>query len=460
MNPMTAPAAAKTGPKLFTIGTLSYTQKSIVMLFFWLMWNDFCLTLFENVQSFSSILFKNNGASNLIIGLSGSLVGILCLIINPVISTVSDRHRGKYGRRRPFLLAATPPLALVTMAIPYMPELGKYLTRYPVLTAFWNHLGVNGPVFCIGIGFIIFNIFNLVISSLFYYYWIDVVPEEVLGRFNGLNLIVGRVSAFVFSFFLYGLGETHLKPLCFGLGLFFLIFYVLSTWRVKEGEYPPPEKRTGSGPWVTIRTYFTDCYTKPRYLWVFGALTVYGLSSLGMQYQFYYQHYDLKLSLDIIGKFTALPSLLLFVVGYSLGTLADKLKPVRLMGPCLLILAMATLISYYCVHDKWSFLICNGLFQLATFAFNIFLGAFYVEVYPREKFGQFCSAASVVSVVMGTLLNPLLGLVFDHLKNNRIGYLWSAAFQVMGAFCFFRIYHAWKKLHLDQLLPGESPETA
>ena len=316
MNPMTSLGAATQGPKLFTIGTLSYTQRGIVMLFFWLMWNDFCLVLFENVQSFVNILYKNNGASNLIIGFSGSMVAIICLVINPVISTYSDRYRSKYGRRRPFLFWAAPPLALLTMAIPYMPELGHYLTRYPALTAFWNHLGINGPVFCIGVCFVFFNIFNFVIMSLFIYYWWDVVPEEVLGRFNGLSQIVGKAATFLFLYFLYGYGEFHLKQLTFGLGFFFLVFYLVSTWRVKEGEYPPPEPRKGGdGFWVTVKTYFNDCYTKPRYLWIFGALTIYQLGNLGNQYQFYYQHYDLGLSLDTIGKFSAWPTVLLFIGG-------------------------------------------------------------------------------------------------------------------------------------------------
>jgi len=461
MNPITSPATANSGPKLFTVGTLSYTQKGIVMLFFWLMWNDFCLTLFEGVQTFVNILFKNNGASNMIIGFSGSMFGILCLVINPVISTYSDRYRGKYGRRRPFLILAAPPLAVATMALPYMPELGKYMTRYPGLVTFWNHLGINGPVFFIGVCFVVLSLFNLVILSLFTYYWWDVVPEEVLGRFTGLSQIIATVARFIFGFFLLGYGEFHLKQLCFGLGLFFMAFYLVSTWRVKEGEYPPPEPRkSGNGPWSMIKTYFNDCYTKPRYLWVFGALCLYQLGNGGNMYQYFYVWKDLGLSLDTIGKFTSVTAFIPFVAGYSMGSLADKFKPVRLMGPCLLGLATTSLISYYCITGKWSLLICTGLAQIPGFAFGVFLGALTVEVYPRAKLGQFCSAASVMSVFFGTFSGPLLGLLFDHLKNNRMGYLWSAGFQVMSAYCFFRIYHTWKKLHPDQLLPGEAPEPA
>jgi MFS family permease len=249
-----------------------------------------------------------------------------------------------------------------------------------------------------------------------------------------------------------------MKPLCLGLGVFFLIVYLLSVWKVKEGEYPPPEPRQGNGMWASVRSYFTDCFTESRYLWIFGGFTLYQINNLGNQYQFFYQHYDLGIDMDTIGKFKALPSLVLFLVGYSVGLLADKLKPVRLMAPALLLWAAANVLSFYYVHDKWSFLACNALVQFASFIWGVFLTAFTVEVFPREKLGQFCSANTFSSQLVCTLSVALLGMLFDHLKDDRLGYLWSAGFQVLSAFCFFRIYHIWKRRHPDQLLPDESPQ--
>lgn len=432
-------------PNLFTVGTLSYTKKGIWILFFWLLWNDLAVMLFEQVKTLASFLFKNNGASNVVIALSASLVQILVLLINPVISTWSDRHRGSYGRRRPFLLLATPPLVFFTAALAFMPDLGHYLTQHKIWATFFQHIDVNGPVFCISICFLFFNIFNLALTSLYTYYFWDVVPESVLGHFTALIKIVTIASGFLFNFFLFGLFEHHAKPLLVGLSVFFLIVYLTSVWRVKEGEYPPPEPRRGTGLGVAVRTYFTDCFTQSRYLWLFAAFSFFQVGNLGNMYQSFYALYDLGISMDTIGKFSAIPAIVLFMSGYYFGVLADKFKAARLMGPCVVLLALGNILSYYFIHDKWSFLIWGGFGQLINFAFGTFFSPLVVEIYPREKLGQFCSAASAAQAVCCACIGPLLGLLLDHLHNNRLGFLWSASLDLAAALCFYQVCRIWKQ---------------
>ena len=41
MPDFSAPAFPPDAPKLFTVGTLSYTKHGLWLLFIWLMWNDF-----------------------------------------------------------------------------------------------------------------------------------------------------------------------------------------------------------------------------------------------------------------------------------------------------------------------------------------------------------------------------------------------------------------------------------
>jgi GPH family glycoside/pentoside/hexuronide:cation symporter len=67
---------------------------------------------------------------NQVLGLSGTLAGmavtislVLDAVADPVVGSLSDRYRGKLGRRHPFLYAAPIPLA-ITFVLLYMPPAG------------------------------------------------------------------------------------------------------------------------------------------------------------------------------------------------------------------------------------------------------------------------------------------------------------------------------------------------
>ena len=195
-----SPASTSTGQKSWVVGTLHYTKAGIIMLFFWLMWNDFCLILKGSVPSLVPILLKDLGATNAQMALyMGTFTGMLTIWINPVVSTWSDRYRSPQGRRRPFLLIATPFCALFLCAIPFMPHLAPYLG---VVTA-------SGVITLVGLAFIGFTVFNSVIGAIFTYYYWDVVPLELLGRFNSITKIVTTLAGFLWSFFIFGLAEKH-----------------------------------------------------------------------------------------------------------------------------------------------------------------------------------------------------------------------------------------------------------
>ena len=96
-------AAAGRTPALYTIGTLSYTKRALIMLFVWMLWGDFCFWMMEALTpTLLPLMLKNHNANNLTIGLLvGSLPSLLNFIINPIVSTSSDRTRSRWGRRIP-----------------------------------------------------------------------------------------------------------------------------------------------------------------------------------------------------------------------------------------------------------------------------------------------------------------------------------------------------------------------
>ncbi len=117
--------------RLYRRGTLEYTKKTLAMMFFWLLWGDFCFMCMEMVHpTVLPLMLKHLGASNLIISLYvTTAISAISFVINPIMSFKSDRHRSKWGRRRPFLLASTPFVTLFMILTAFSREIGVWLHK-------------------------------------------------------------------------------------------------------------------------------------------------------------------------------------------------------------------------------------------------------------------------------------------------------------------------------------------
>ena len=58
------------GSIIYKVGSLSYNKNQLIILFFWLMWNDFSLMLVEQVGILNRVLMKNHGATFTHIGIN------------------------------------------------------------------------------------------------------------------------------------------------------------------------------------------------------------------------------------------------------------------------------------------------------------------------------------------------------------------------------------------------------
>jgi maltose/moltooligosaccharide transporter len=429
-------------PKIFRCGTLQYTQQQLYVLFFWLMWNDFTITLLQDPIGFGGFLQKDLGATNTQIALFGTLATIMTCWINPVFSVWSDRTRTKWGRRRPFLLIATPPLALFIMAMPYMPTLEHYLLRYPFFASLFHAMPMNGGALMVGICTLAIGIFNSIVGTLFSYLYWDVVPQDVLGRWTGMRGIVTAICQFIWQYFFFGMADHHMKALCVCVSIFALTVYLISIWKVKEGDYPPVDRHQKGGPWfASIRAFFVECFSDRFYVWIFAAFAFASINWGTGNYIGFYLKYNLHLDYDAMGKLNAWPGALTVLLGYFFGSMADRLHPIRVFAPTYFALAAIYVASFFFIHDKGSYLFWTCVVNVGQFANGITYGALLPQIFPREKFGQFCSANATCSMLINLLLGLPLGWMFDTLHSSyRYAYL-IAAFSMFGAGVLFLKVH-------------------
>ena len=134
------------------------------------------------------MLVKKYGASDTVMGLllSSLPVGISA-ILGPIISYRSDRHRGRWGRRIPYILVATPMAALFMVGLAFSQIHRRYGSR--------RSLGGHSPGWTLTL--IVFAMFSvgfdfaaIITGSVFGALINDVVPKHVARPF--LRAVPGR----------------------------------------------------------------------------------------------------------------------------------------------------------------------------------------------------------------------------------------------------------------------------
>src|SRR5438045_1223694 len=223
------------GERRWEVGTLQYSRGQLGGVFFWLLWGDFCLTLMDNgvASQVVNLQLKKLGASNAAIGfLNGTVMAVMSALFVSVISTASDRTRTRLGRRMPYLLWATPPLALFLILLGFSPALARSLEgAAPSLSRglAWcaAHLlpGVGGlpahAALVIGMMtllLVLYKLADMFPQSVYYYLWADVIPARLMGTFACWFGIVAAAGMWVFEHSLLGIADRKPEYIYVGAG--------------------------------------------------------------------------------------------------------------------------------------------------------------------------------------------------------------------------------------------------
>jgi maltose/moltooligosaccharide transporter len=446
-SPDPPPTASPSEPGRWTVGTLSYDRKQLGWLIFWLLWGDFTLTLMVSVMpQLLPISLKGIGASNILIGfVTASLPTAMNVFMNPFISTISDRHRGPRGRRIPFLLWPTPLITLFLILIGFSPDIGGWLAATGVVKAMgWASTGVILVLVCVFV--VAYQFFNLFVGSVYYYLFADVVPTPVMGRFLGLLRIVSQLALFIWGRWIFGLAETHMRSIYIGIGLLYLVSFLLMCWKIREGQYAPPPKRLPGGRisgWV--RTYVKECFHAPIYLWIFLITTVCWFANSANTLFIFFSRDGLGLKLDAIGKINAWGTLVTIPLALVFGYWVDKIHGLRMAAIGVVIMALGGAVGFFTVHDANSLLAFSLVYQIGFLAFTTAMMPMYIALFPADRFGQFCSANSMISSVGIVLGNALCGWFIDAIGDYRWLLAWEGVFFTLTLIPWYLAWHGWHR---------------
>jgi len=447
-SPLPSGPAPASEPGKWQVGTLSYTAFGLAALMFWLFWGDVAWALRErSVPSVMQLLFQKFGASNLLSGLLiSTLPNAMILLVGPFVSYRSDRHRGRWGRRIPFLAGHIPFAVLSVFAVAFSPQLGGGLHSL---------LGSHAPslesciLIVVAAGWGIFELATVVANAVFYGLINDVVPSTLLGRFYGIFRAISLSASILFNWYVFGTAEKHFPLVFIGIGIVYGVSFGMMCLRVKEGSYPPPaEPKEGGGNFfAAVRTYFRECFSKPYYLWVFAAIALPWISFIGVNHFAVYFAKSLKMDMDFYGKCLAITYTCSLVLSYPLGMLADRFHPLRT--------SLVVIFFYALVMAGGAiFATTSGVFSVFFVLHGVLSGAWMtsaaslpLRMFPKENFTQFYSALYMFIGLGIMIAGPTVGKLID-LSHNfyRITFIASCTLSSLAVVFGIIVYGKFMKL--------------
>ena len=446
--------------KTYSVGTLVYTRAALFNVFLWMLWGDFCLQMMEQVQYIIPLQLKWQGAGDKTIGfLTGSLMAIVTILLNPIIAMQSDRHRGPLGRRRPFLLWCTPLLVIGLVLLGSCEPIGRVIHNL-VGSVSGNISQAALTIVLIGIFAAMFYFFNTYIMQIYQYLFADVIPQEVMGKFVGFYRAIGALSIFFFNRYLFGYTEQHTPMIYIGLAMFYGIAFILLVWQVKEGEYPPPDTLSHKQSLLSVfKVYVRECFSIPFYLKLYSiGLCFWAAYVPFMTFIVFYATSagkpaygsSLGMSIDAFGKIKGWTYMLQIPLFFLVGPLVDRFHPIRVVIVGLFGYCVTFLFSFVLVHDASTLLV---LWLLNAAAMAVFLAAYlamFPRLLPRAKYGQFFSANQIYFSA-GLLFVPVIcGWFLDVVKNYQYIFLWSGFCSLLGLWAAISVYRHWRRLGGDK----------
>lgn len=451
--------------KVYQAGTLTYSLGGLVALFFWLLWGDFCYMLTGVVwRNIIPLQIKALEAPDWVIGLVvASIPSTVNMLLNPVISTTSDRYRSRWGRRRPFIMVATPFIAFFLAVIGLSPDIGRWFFEGGLGQLSGWSLGVI-TVAVIGVAVFLFTVADLFVGTVFYYLFNDVVPRPVMARFLALFRLVGTGAGVFFNYFIFPHALERMSAIFLGAAVLYLVGVTLMCIFVKEGEYPPAEPLAPrSRPWDLAKAYVRECTSQKIYILLYVHVMVWTLANICGVFSVF-ANLSLGLTMQQIGTLSAATGAIQMFLIYPAGMLADRFHPLRLLVWMELAIVLVTPLGFVFLFTSFSPEVnYNVLFVFAliniplSLLYAATLMPLYMRIFPRDKFGQFCSfnaiciatTSAVGGVVGGLFIGRMHDLWPDEVYGENYYYrlipAWDLFFSGLALFLLALLYREWLK---------------
>ncbi|MCX6984317.1 MAG: hypothetical protein NT118_06125, partial [Lentisphaerae bacterium] len=472
-SPEAPKVAGISGNKTWHCGTLTYGKAGLAMLFAFLLWGDFCFTLMESVvPSILPLKFKELGAPNWLMGvLLTTVPGAMSMVMGPWVSFKSDRFRSRWGRRIPFIVVTMPFLCISLAFMGWSDDLTGILRQWS--PALRECAPTTTTICLIALFLSLFKFFDCFVNSVFWYLFNDVVPAEFLGRFMGAFRFVGIGAGALYNWFIFKYAESYMREIFIGSAVLYFVGFGIMCFFVREGKYPPiegeseKENKGGGG----LKTFFKESFSHKFYWYMFVSGAFMSIAVSIALFDIFFCR-EMGLSLDQIGKLGAIKSVVVMVAILFMASFVDRWHPLRLTVYSAVFGLIGTLVGgvwiFVTLPGDYFFWISlgGGLAGILLAAITTVAGLpCFMRLFPKSRFGQFCSAQGICRHVCSLVSGIAAGLFMDVMKwlchgsdfAYRFGFVWASVFCAIGVFFLILAYREWYRLGGDRHFHPPAP---
>jgi maltose/moltooligosaccharide transporter len=451
--------------KKFHCGTLTYTKFGLVILFSSLLWGDFCFNLVQNVLPVALPLkLKSLGTENWLMAAIMQTMPVLLLPLHPWISVKSDRCRSKWGRRIPFIALALPFLSASLITLAFSESISAWLGTHILI--FHSIAPATLTIAVIALLYLVYMFFGAFTNSAFYLVFNDVIPPQFIGRFWGMFRIFSALAGLTYNWFVFKYLESNMREVLLGAAVLYFIGLGAMCLFVKEGKYPPIETEMGkaNGSVEAVKIFLKESFSQKFYLAIFG-FTVFGaLGAAVNMFGIFFTKDCMGLSMEQLGKMGAWGQISTLLAIAVTATFIDRWHPLRVS-------AYAAIFGIIHTFMPWVWIFVSLPTQIIFYLFSAwiiisqFQGAIgsaagmplYMRVFPKSRFGQFCSAQGLLTtlvsagaVILGGAFIDLLGRFFIQPNfEYRFLWVWQLVFGIPATICIIYAYRTWHRMGGD-----------
>lgn len=235
---------------------------------------------------------------------------------------------------------------------------------------------------------------------------------------------------------------------------------------LKEGEYPPLEgeaDKDNKG-WGGIATFMKESFTH-RFYWMRFLSTAFSAVAVAMGGFVIFFYQNMGLDLDHVGKINAISSIAIMSAMYFMAIFIDRWHPLRIC-----VYGAVFGVIGYAINMVWIFVTLPGNYFFWLNIGNVVIAAFLaalievagatcqMRIFPRSRYGQFCSAQALIRSAFTTVAGVLAGLFIDLFKwifngsdyAYRFIYLWMTVFVALSAVFLVIVYRQWNQMGGDK----------
>ena len=437
------------GVPAYQVGTLRYTLPRLLLVSVCMLLATQSLALLCNhlVPSLQPILLDRAGASAKVIALVvGTIPQIFNFVLNPLISTCSDKTRTRYGRRMPYLIWSAPVMAGLLAALAWSGEIAALLGRVlPGADAAQLHLGVLIAIL------LLFSITYFFPGTVVYYLIADVIPQNCLVRYMSFSSFCATGLTFLFNYFILDLAANRMKPTLCAIGGLYLLVYILLFRLVREGEYPPVADKIDrkSGKLRTAVEYFAmffrQCFRHRIFIFLFIAVGLNQASTIcrGM-FNVLFATKDLQMTVAQYGQVIGYGALASALIVLPMGRVMSRFHPIYLYFIGGIIVMTTNVFGFFFVRSYESFMVVGIAMTIVYTIQNLAWTPMGIALMPRDKYGQFCSAQGMV-VALALCLGSYLGGVLTDIFGYRVMFVWDFVVTTMAMAALVVVMREWRR---------------